>query len=115
MRRSHGFQLLLLLAALLASAIPLAPDARAQSRDALPPPHLGYGIHVAPHTNVNPALVDRLRVDWVKIYEEGQAASFPGKRILLRMDLPWPSNWDAFRASVRQRAASAAAAGVDAI
>ena len=107
---------LALLVTALASAHPLsAPGARAQTREPLPPPHLAYGVHVAPHTNVNLALVDQLRVDWVKIYEEGQAALFPGKRILLRMDLPWPENWESFRASVRQRAASAAAAGVDAI
>lgn len=99
----------------LASAIPPVNPALAQSRDTLPAPHLGYGIHVAPHTSANLSLVDQLRVDWVKIYEEAQAGMFPGKRILLRIDLPWPENWETFRASVRQRAASAAAVGVDAI
>lgn len=108
------FFLLLVAAIAAAVVLPLLP-VRAQSRDALPPPHLGYGIHVGPHTQVSPALVDQLRMDWVKIYEEGQAALFPGKRVLLRIDLPWPANWNAFRASVRQRAASAAAAGIDAI
>ncbi len=81
----------------------------------MPPPHLGYGIHVAPHTNVSPALVDQLRMDWVKLYEPGQISAFSGKRILFRMDLPWPSDWNAFRGSVRQRAAELAAQGVDAI
>jgi len=116
MRRFFPLLITLLATILLAGAglLPATP-AQAQSGATLPPPHLGYGIHVAPHTNVSPALVDQLRFDWVKIYEEGQAAAFPGKRILLRMDLPWPENWDAFRASVRQRAAAAAAIGVDAI
>lgn len=117
MRRSFSrlVFLALLVVALASAHLLSAPATYAQTREPLPPPHLAYGVHVAPHTNVNLALVDQLRVDWVKIYEEGQAALFPGKRILLRMDLPWPENWESFRASVRQRAASAAAAGVDAI
>jgi hypothetical protein len=89
--------------------------AAAQSADPLPPPHLGYGVHVGPHTSVSPALVDQLRMDWVKVYEVGQVAAFSHKRVLYRMDLPWPSNWEAFRVSVRQRAAELAALGVDAI
>jgi hypothetical protein len=88
----------------------------AQSQDNLPPPHLGYGVHIAPHTNVSPALVDQLRMDWVKLYEVGQISEYAGrKRILFRMDLPWPSNWEAFRTSVRQRAAELSALGVEAI
>lgn len=91
----------------------LASTAAAQSN--LPPAHLGYGIHIGPHTDVNPALVDQLRMDWVKLYEEGQIGRYSGKRVLFRMDLPWPSNWDAFRTSVRERAVRLAALGVDAI
>jgi hypothetical protein len=51
----------------------------------------------------------------VKLYDEGQIGMFSGRRILFRMDLPWPDNWEAFRTSVRQRAANLAALGVDAI
>ncbi len=91
------------------------PPAAAQGDSSLPTPHLGYGIHVAPNTNVSPALVDQLRMDWVKLYEVGQIGAFPNKHILFRMDLPWPSNWEAFRISVRQRAAELGALGVDAI
>ena len=97
------------------STFSLLRRAAAQANDPLPPPHLGYGIHVGPHTSVSPALVDQLRMDWVKLYEVGQIGMFPTKRILFRMDLPWPSNWEAFRTSVRQRAAELAALGVDAI
>lgn len=86
----------------------------AQSRE-VPPPHLGYGIHIGPHTQVDPALVAQLRMDWVKLYDVGQIGLFPDKRILFRMDLPWPENWESFRASVNQRAIELAALGVDAI
>lgn len=89
--------------------------AAAQGQSSRPAPHLGYGVHVAPNTNVNPALVDQLRMDWVKLYEVGQIGAFPNQRILFRMDLPWPSNWEAFRTSVRQRAAELSALGVEAI
>ncbi len=64
---------------------------------------------------MDPAWIDQLRMDWVKVYETGQIAMFPNKHILFRMDLPWPDNWDAFRTSVRERAAQLAALGVDAI
>ena len=84
-----------------------------QSPNSLPPPHLGYGVHVGPHSSVNPALVDQLRMDWVKLYEPGQIATYSHKRILYRLDLPWPDNWSTFRSSVRQRAAELAALGVD--
>src|SRR5690606_29289188 len=107
---------LALLVTALASAHPLsAPGARAQTREPLPPPHLASGVHVAPPTNVNLAPSDHLGGDAVKLDGEGQAALFRGKRILLRMAAPWPENWGSFRARVRQRAASAAAAGGDAI
>lgn len=54
-------------------------------------------------------------MDWVKLYEIGQVGAYQGKRILFRMDLSWPSNWDSFRASIRQRASELSALGVDAI
>jgi hypothetical protein len=87
----------------------------AQGRDDLPPPHLGYGIHLGPLNTVDPAWVDQLRMDWVKVYETSQIGLFSNKRILYRMDLPWPSNWAAFRASVRERATQLATLKVDAI
>ena len=107
----------LLILCLLAAGWPslTGAPAAAQVRDNLPAPHLGYGIHIGPHTSVDPALVDQLGMDWVKLYDIGQIARFPNKRILFRIDLPWPDNWDAFRASVRQRAVDLSAAGVDAI
>ncbi len=96
--------------------LPLVPtQLSAAQTSQLPPPHLGYGIHVGPHTSASPALVDQLHMDWVKVYENGQVGAFPGKHILYRMDLPWPSDWNSFRASVRQRATELAAMGVDAI
>jgi len=64
---------------------------------------------------VDPAWIDQLRMDWVKLYDVGQISMFQGKRILFRMDLPWPDNWEAFRTSVRQRTEQLAALGVEAI
>ena len=96
--------------------LPLLPAQHSAAQTSqLPPPHLGYGIHVGPYTSASPALVDQLHMDWVKVYENGQVPAFPGKHILYRMDLPWPSDWNSFRTSVRQRATELAAMGVDAI
>ncbi len=101
--------------ALLIICLLCGDSAAAQSSNGPPPPHLGYGIHVGPNTNVDVGLVDQLRLDWVKVYEPGQAANFPGKHILFRMDLPWPTDWNSFRSSVRERAAELSRLGVDAI
>ena len=38
-------------------------------------------------------------MDWVKLYEVGQIGEYPNKRILFRMDLPWPANWEAYLAT----------------
>lgn len=107
----------LVLCLLAGAANDLTPPfhAAAQSGDALPAPHLGYGVHIGPHTAVNSALVDQLGMDWVKVYEPGQAADYPGKRVLFRMDLTWPGNWTDFREDVRRRASELSAFGVDAI
>jgi hypothetical protein len=66
-------------------------------------PHLGYGVHFAPNTSANPALVRDLGMDWVKIYEVGDAEKFIGLKVLYRMDLKWPNDWNAFRADVANR------------
>jgi hypothetical protein len=98
------------------AASPLSPISRTVAQSgALPAAHLGYGVHIGPHTNVNPALVDQLGMDWVKVYEPGQIADFPGKRVLFRMDLSWPGNWTDFRNDVTRRANELSAFGVDAI
>jgi hypothetical protein len=116
MRLTRSYHLALIACLLFASSVlPGVRHAAAQGAGSLPPPHLGYGIHFGPHNSANPALVDQLGMDWVKLYEVGQIAAFPNKHILFRMDLPWPDNWEAFRSSVRQRAAELGALGVDAI
>ncbi len=115
MRRSHDTHRLLIIGLLLAALVAPLPGVRVAAQGSIPPPHLGYGIHIGPHTDVSPALVDQLRMDWVKLYEVGQIGAYSDKRILFRMDLPWPDNWEAFRSSVRQRAVELAAHGVDAI
>ncbi len=87
----------------------------AVSPEKLPRPHLGYGIHVAPYTNANLGYVDTLRMNWVKVYEPFQVRQFSSKQVLYRMDLGWPSNWDQFRAEIRNRALEVVSYGVDAI
>ncbi len=79
------------------------------------PPHLGYGVHFAPNTNVNPSLVSALGMDWVKIYDPGMAALFPGKRVLYRMDLHWPNDWTAFRSDVMSAARALAGLPITAV
>ncbi len=80
-----------------------------------PAPHLGYGIHVAPDTNVDPSLVSALGMDWVKIYDINQANAYPGKHILFRWDLRWPSDWSAFKQDVANRAGALIGKNIDAI
>lgn len=79
-------------------------------------PHLGYGIHFGPHTNVPaPQLVNQLGFDWVKIYELGHAWMFPSKRILLRVDIGWQSDWAGFKRGFAEQVRQIAAAPVDAV
>jgi hypothetical protein len=40
------------------------PAAQAQGSSELPPPHLGYGIHIGPLTEVSPSWVEDLKMDW---------------------------------------------------
>lgn len=81
----------------------------------MPAPHLGYGIHFGPNTNINPGMVDDLGMDWVMIYELGMAYSFPGKHILYRIDLRWPGDWRAFKNSVAERVQALAGMPIEAI
>jgi hypothetical protein len=117
--RKYSRSRLLIAALIILCLFPLWPipsrPAAAQSPGSLPPPHLGYGIHVGPHSTADPALVDQLRMDWVKLYTEGQIGTYSDKRILFRMDLGWPNDWDAFRTQIRERAARLASLGVDAV
>ncbi|MBN1284842.1 MAG: hypothetical protein JXB47_05560 [Anaerolineae bacterium] len=78
-------------------------------------PHLGYGIHVGPHTRIDPALVYNLNVDWVKLYDVPQLDDYPGLRVLYRMDIDPMPNLDAFRAEIIHRTQEVTAKGVDAI
>lgn len=100
-----------LIVILVCSALPQASYTRADR----PPPHLGYGIHIAPNTHVDPGLVNALGMDWVKIYEPGQAASYPNKHVLYRMDLRWPTDWPAFKAQVASHASGLAGLHIDAV
>ena len=107
-----------ILAALIIGAA-LRPNitgpAAAQTSNSLPAPHLGYGVHVGPHTGVNPGLVDQLRVDWVKLYDTAQIGQYAHKRILFRVDVGWPGNWAEFRARIQARAHDLWVRGVDAV
>lgn len=81
----------------------------------LPAPHLDYGIHVAPYTNVDVSLVDSLRMPWVKLYTVDQIRQFPGKRILFRLDVNWTNDWENFRRNIQARVRELSDLGVDAI
>ncbi len=104
---------LALLAAL--SCLSLNRSAAQSGAGILPPPHLGYGIHIGPHLPAPPEQIQALGMDWVKVYDAEQADDYPMFRVLYRMDLDWPEDWDYFRAEVERRAGELVGRGVDAI
>lgn len=75
----------------------------------------GYGIHVAPHLDVDPVLVQRLRINWVKVYTDDEAADFKYMNVLYRLELGYPSDWLQFRQFVYSRTVYLTSLGVDAI
>ncbi len=84
----------------------------------IPRPHLGYGIHVAPHTSVDLGWIDRLGMDWVKVYTDTEAGYYRNKKVLFRYDLIYPGssgNWEEFKAGVRARALKLVDLGVEAV
>ncbi|MBI5930242.1 MAG: hypothetical protein HY862_13100 [Chloroflexi bacterium] len=84
----------------------------------IPRPHLGYGIHVAPNTTVDLGWVDRLGMDWVKVYTDNEAGYYRNKKVLFRYDLIYPGdngNWSEFKAGVRARALKLVDLGVEAV
>ncbi len=82
----------------------------------LPNPHLGYGIHVAPHTSTDMSWLGRLNMEWVKVYTYGQAEAFKDTRnVLFRMDLSTPPDWEQFKRDIQARTRELDARGVDAI
>ena len=60
-------------------------------------------------------MVNALGMDWVKIYEPGQAAAYPNKHILLRLDLKWPDDWNVFKANIAAQANGLAGLHIDAV
>lgn len=113
-RRARQFRRLLLGCVLLIAGLaPAMSSAQPAPQDI--PPHLGYGVHFGPNTTISPSRVSELGMDWVKIYELGQASAFAGKHILLRVDLAWPDNWPQFRADFTSRVRAIAATSVEAV
>ncbi len=113
-RTSRTLPVLLLLTVI--TLLTSSPPAGAQSGGgALPPAHLGYGIHLGPHLAVSTDMLRELGMDWVKVYDAGQVDDFPGFRILYRMDLDWPNDWNYFRSEVARRTRELVSRGVDAI
>ncbi len=96
-------------------ALLLAAPIAAQSDESLPPPHLGYGIHIGPHLNAPPEMIHELGMDWVKVYDAGQVDDYAAFRVLYRMDLDWPDDWAYFRSEVARRTRELVQRGVDAI
>ena len=81
----------------------------------MPPPHLGYGINIGPHSEVPYSTVRALNVDWVKLYDVPQLNRYPGMRVLYRLDIRPRSDLENFRREVMERAREVAALGVSAI
>ncbi len=81
----------------------------------LPPPHLGYGVNIGPHSRVPYETVSRLRVDWVKLYDVPQLDDYPGMRTLYRLEIRPRGDLETFRREVMERAREVAAMGADAI
>jgi hypothetical protein len=90
-------------------------SAATNAQNEMPPPHLGYGIHLAPNTNLDVNLVNGLGFDWVKIYDTAQVKDYPNKRILFRMDLTWPDDWNQFKINVANRARELVNLRIDAV
>src|SRR5690606_35755158 len=87
-----------------------------QAQDSRPPePHLGYGLHLDPNVPVDPAMVNSLGMDWVKLYADSQIPLFPNKRILFRQDMNLTDEWPAFRVWLETRVRHLRDLGVDAI
>jgi len=94
----------------------LVPPATSYAQSNLPEAHLGYGLHLDPNVAVDPAMVDALGMDWVKLYADHQIPLFnQNKRILFRQDMQWTNDWAAFRGWVADRARFLNEQGVDAI
>src|SRR5258708_17881423 len=104
----------LIVTSLLVSLFALAP-AYAQSGPDVSTPHLGYGIHIAPNTNLDHNLVNALGMDWIKIYDLAQTKDFPEKHVLYRLDLSWPTDWEQFKVEVADRARALAGLHIDAV
>jgi hypothetical protein len=111
-RRWYLSGLILLFALLALSGAP----ARAQEGEHEPPPHLGYGISVGPHSRVSPALLDDLGLDWVKLYDLTQVENFPNQHVLYRIDVRgMPANLAIWRSDMVNLARDLNRLGVDAV
>ncbi len=113
----RSFKPILGLLLIMLAALAFSPTTTAAQTggDPLPPPHLGYGIHIGPHLPAPPEQLQALGMDWVKVYDAGQVDDYPALRVLYRMDLDWPDDWDTFRAEVERRTRELVQRGVDAI
>jgi hypothetical protein len=80
-------------------------------------PHLGYGIHIAPWTPIDPGTVTALGVDWIKIYNPDQAQKFPRQRALYRVDVRGrPGNLNgSYEHDMRELAKQLSRQGVEAV
>ena len=111
----HTLRRLILIACLL-SLLPAGSSlAQSGSEAPLPPAHLGYGTHVGPYLPAPEEELIALGMDWVKVYDAGQVPDYPNLRVLYRMDLDWPNDWNYFRSEVSRRTRELVQRGVDAI
>ncbi|MBN1963336.1 MAG: hypothetical protein JW910_01735, partial [Anaerolineae bacterium] len=77
--------------------------------------HGGYGTHVGPHLGSAAGYLNELGMNWVKVYDAEQLLTYRSFYTLYRMDLDWPSDWNAFRGELDRRIREAISRGADAI
>jgi len=100
---------------MLLVTVAIPPTLPATDAQSIPPPHLGYGIHLDPNLPPAPGMVNQLGMDWVKLYSDEQIPHYSDKRILFREDMRYRTDFDNVRQHFADKAAFLWRQGVDAI
>ena len=81
------------------------------------PPHLGYGVSIAPHIDVPPGLLAELGADWVLVYDTDQVPQFSKTlNVLYRTDVRgYPTDVSAWERGLADLARQLKAEGVRAV
>jgi hypothetical protein len=82
------------------------------------PRYGGYGISIGPWIDQRPDLLNQMGMDWVKLYDTSQIASYPDHRILFRLERDgYPPEWEleGWERGLYSIAAELSQRGVDAV